>query len=334
MKAPNMSVMEQDPSPAVAPTHGSARTLLFGALKLFIVPATLVWVLSAVTRTEWSPTGLIDPKQLFIGLLVNQIALCVFAVRMQLVLRLFHVRIGWRSALRIHLQSMFYFFALPMTIGLEIARFIKIRHIQPTATVVQLSSALFLDRLLGAVSALAIAVLCLPFVGAKVTIEVPGWAWGAGIVVATIGSIAMLMWPRARGLLRDALRPAHGRWVALTGLFVLSMLVHVLFAVGVQLAANGLGLPVNLLETLFAVAGGMLLVAVPVSFAGLGLAEAGASGLFLATGCSPAVALTAGAIPYFARLVGALEGAVWELFASGAATIAAMRRLIAERQAF
>jgi hypothetical protein len=47
--------------------------------------------------------------------------------------KLFQVRIGWLSALRIHLQSMFYLFALPMTIGLEIARFIKIRQIEPAA---------------------------------------------------------------------------------------------------------------------------------------------------------------------------------------------------------
>src|SRR5205085_2858909 len=84
----------------------------------YVVPAALIWVLSRVTGLTWTPAALASPTALLVGLVVNQIALCVFALRMQLVLRLFEVRIGWLPALRIHLQSMFYFFALPMTVGL------------------------------------------------------------------------------------------------------------------------------------------------------------------------------------------------------------------------
>jgi hypothetical protein len=187
-----------------------------------------------------------------------------------------------RSALRIHLQSMFYFFALPMTIRLEIARFIKIRRSSPQQRWFSCRARCFsivCSERFRPPHRSPLPALC----QSEVTIEVPGWAGAAGIVIATIVSLAILMRPRVR--------PA------------------------------------------FAVAGGMLLVAVPVSFAGLGLAEAGASGLFLTMGYSPAVALAAGAITYFARLVGALEEAVWEVLESGAATIATMRRLVAERQA-
>ena len=316
-----------------APTRQSeARSLAFGAFRLVVVPAALIWVLSRVTGLNWTPSGLASPTALLLGLVVNQIALGVFALRMQLVLRLFGVRIGWWPALRIHLQSMFYFFALPMTVGLEIARYVKIRAIQPSASVVQMSSALLLDRLLGAGSALAVAVLCLPFVRAAISVDVPLWAWIAGLVGAALLSLAAWLWPRSRRLMQDALRLASGRWLGLAGLFVLSMGMHTIFAAGVQLTAVALGLQVTLLETLFAVAGGLLLVAIPVSLGGLGPAEAGSAGLFVAMGQPTSVALVAGALPYLLRLVCALEGAAWELVESGSATLAATRRLILQRQ--
>ena len=135
----------QDREPATT-RQNEARSLAFGAFRLVVVPAALIWVLSRVTGLTWTPAALASPTALLVGLVVNQIALCVFALRMQLVLRLFEVRIGWLPALRIHLQSMFYFFALPMTVGLEIARYVKIRAIEPAATVVQMSSALLLEN--------------------------------------------------------------------------------------------------------------------------------------------------------------------------------------------
>jgi uncharacterized membrane protein YbhN (UPF0104 family) len=149
---------------------------------------------------------------------------------------------------------------------------------------------------------------------------------------AALLSLAAWLWPRSRRLMQDALRLASGRWLGLAALLVLSMVMHVIFAAGVQLAVTGLGLQVTLLETLFAVAGGLLLVAIPVSVAGLGPADAGAAGLLVAMGQPTSVALVAGALPYLLRLVAALEGAAWELVESGSATLAATRRLILQRQ--
>ena len=274
--------------------------LALGALRLVLVPALLVWILGRIGGLDGSRFALAEPLWLLLGLAVNQLALAVFAARLQWVLRLCAVRIGWLTALRIHLQSMFYFFAVPMTVGLEIARFVKIRAVDPQASKAGLTTALLLDRLLGAAAALG---------------------------------LGLLLWPRFRGWLAQVWALTRGRRLGLAALFWLSMAMHVLFAAGVQFAARAFGLPVSLADTVFAVAGGMLLVAVPVSLAGLGPAEAGAAGLFVAFGYTPAVAITAGALPYLARLVGALEGGVFEIVESGTATIAATRRLIAERRA-
>ena len=306
--------------------------LAFGALRLVLVPALLVWILGRVGGIDGSRFAMTEPLWLLLGLGVNQLALAVFAARLQWVLRLCAIRIGWLAALRIHLQSMFYFFAVPMTVGLEIARFVKIRAIDPQASKAGLTTALLLDRLLGAGSALAVAVLCLPLVRTRIPIDLPP-AWVAlGLGAAAALGLGLLLWPRFRGWLAQVWQLTRGRRLGLAALFVLSMAMHVLFAAGVQFAARAFGLPVSLADTVFAVAGGMLLVAVPVSLAGLGPAEAGAAGLFVAFGYAPAVALTAGALPYLARLVGALEGGLWEIVESGTATISVTRRLIGERR--
>jgi glycosyltransferase 2 family protein len=309
----------------------SGRTLLFGLVRLVLVPAALIWIVSSISSATLAAV-VSDPTSLLTGLLVNQIALCLFALRMQLVLQLFALRIGWFAALRIHLQSVFYFFALPMTVGLEIARLIKIRQIQSGATVMQISSALLLDRLLGAGSAFAVVILCMPFVNAPIVPDVPSWAWLMGMALSVATCLIVVVSPWGRAQLAKFLGLVQGRWVGLAALFLFSMVMHVVFAAGVQFAARGLDLPISLLNTLVAVAGGMLLLVVPVSLAGLGPAEAGAAGLLFAMGYSPAIALAVGVLPYLARLVGALEGAVWEFVEVGSATIAALQRLNAERR--
>jgi uncharacterized membrane protein YbhN (UPF0104 family) len=309
----------------------NARTFFFGALRLIGVPAALIWILAEVAGATWGSLTLTDTGALVLGFVVNQVALCLFAVRMQFVLRAFEIQLGWLAALRIHLQSMFYFFALPMTVGLEIARLVKVRQVYPSATVLQASSALLLDRLLGAGSALAMLILCWPFVRITVFSSAPGWVWLAGAGLLAAGGTSLLLSRKVRHLAREAWSLMRGRWLGMSALFALSMLMHVVFAAGVQFIGTGLGLPLTLADTAFAIAGGMLFLAIPVSFAGLGPAEAGVAGVFLAMGYPASAALATGALPYLARLVGALEGAVWELLESGSVTIAAMRRLIVQR---
>jgi uncharacterized membrane protein YbhN (UPF0104 family) len=323
-------------TPEAAPEatrFGHLRALVLAVLRLVLVPAALIWIITQAVGAGWASHTSWDPSLLLLGLAVNQIALAVFATRMQLVLRLFDVRIAWLPALRIHLQSMFYFFALPMTVGLEIARFIKIRQLQPGATMLQMSSALLIDRLLGAGSALVVGLLCLPFVNLNAPVTVPAWGWlaAAGGALAVAGGAALLV-PRSRQLIGDAWRLLSGRGPGIVGLFAVSLIMHVIFAAGVHVLAAGLGLPLAFVDTLFAVAGGLLLVAIPVSLAGLGPAEVGAAGLLLMMGYAPTVALVAGALPYLARLLGALEGAAWEFAESGSSAIVATRGLLAGRQ--
>lgn len=310
----------------------TARSLVFGALRLILVLAAIVWTLLGYADLQWRSPEVAKPVLLAAGLAVNQLALAVFAVRMQLVLKVLKVQISWGAALRIHLQSMFYFFVLPMSVGLEVSRFVKIRRIQPTATLAQLSSALLFDRLIGAGSASAVALLCLPFVTVIIPPAFPSWAWIAGgAVTGLIVALALGSSRRARELMIRAWRIADGHWPTLGVVFVISMAMHLIFAVAVQLLAKSIALPLSFLDTIFAVSGGMLLVAIPVSLAGLGPADAGAAGLLIAAGYPAVIAATAAILPYLARLVAAIEGAAWEMIEGGSSAVAATRRLFFER---
>ena len=72
-----------------------------GLMALALVPVALVGISLAV--------------------IFNQIALSLFAARMRIMLKVFGINISGVQSLRIHLQSVLYFFVLPMTVGLEAA---------------------------------------------------------------------------------------------------------------------------------------------------------------------------------------------------------------------
>jgi uncharacterized membrane protein YbhN (UPF0104 family) len=193
--------------------------------------------------------------------------------------------------------------------------------------------ALALDRSIGAGSALALAFLCLPFVAVRYSIEVPMRAIAAGIAICVALGAGLMLWRKFRNLTAQFWQMTRGMRTWIVAVFALSMAMHALFAGGIQLAIQALGLPMSFVETVFATAGGMLLVAIPVSLAGLGLAEAGATGIYIALGHAPPLAAIAGALPYLARLVAALEGGIWEVADGGVVAFAAMQQILAKKPA-
>lgn len=300
---------------------------MLGASRLLLPPAALFFLLSQVHTDLWPRVALRQSEWLVLALVVNQATLVMFAARLRSILSLFDIRIGFLASMRIHLQSMFYFFAVPMTVGLEISRFVKIRAIADSAPVTALTAALLFDRLLGAGSALAVAALCLPFLNIGIPLQsIPPWA--ALLLGAALAVTAFVFRNRLRPVLRTLWQASDGKRLAFSGLFLFSMSMHVLFAFGIKLCALAFGLQIAFVHVVFSVAGGMLLVAIPVSLAGIGPAEAGSAGLLVAFGYAPPAALLVGTLPYFARLVAAGEGGVWELIQGGIAAVSKTRQFL------
>ena len=89
---------------------------------------------------------------LFAALIINQINLVLFAEKMRLSLAAFEIKLPLKISQSIHLQSLFYYFFIPMSVGLEIARFLKIQSYSPKLENSDLAIAIVADRLTGVIS--------------------------------------------------------------------------------------------------------------------------------------------------------------------------------------
>lgn len=300
------------------------REYLLMLVKLVLVPGAFAWLVYQLLDAESVNASIRNPALLLVALMINQAALCLFAIRMKRVLGVFSIPLAGRDALRIHLQSMFYFFVFPMTVGLEIARFAKIKTAAPASAAPALASALVVDRLLGAVSALVIALALTPFVEFP---ALPEFMFKESatiflLVGATILA-GLIFWRRTRAIVAGALQSVRGQRRRLFTVFVISLGMHSFFCAGIYFAAAALGLPVTLIGTSFAVSAAMLFVAVPVSFAGAGPAEAAAAIILVGLGIPLDAAVTLALLIYLARFVGAIQGGIWEMYEGGVLALSA-----------
>ena len=93
--------------------------------KLILVPVLLAVLVSNVGSKNHIINLIQKLDILIIALLVNQSALILFAHRMQMLLRINSIKINFLNSLRIHLESIFYYYFLPMSVGMELSRCFK-----------------------------------------------------------------------------------------------------------------------------------------------------------------------------------------------------------------
>jgi uncharacterized membrane protein YGL010W len=225
------------------------------------------------------------------------------------------------QAQRIHLQSLFYYFFVPMTVGLELSRFAKLKVIVNDLRTSDVLASMLTDRMVGVTAAALVAVACLPGVQlhalASVSIGSTGLALVAACVVLTFIGAAVAwrtrlirpmveMWDRTRGH-RGFL------WLALAA----SVLMQGLMGLTVYLGGTALALDVTPSQAGFGVALATLGTAIPISALGIGAGEAVGVIVFILMGIPNSAAVLLASISYAARLVGALEGGCWEVAEGG-----------------
>ncbi|RYG38734.1 MAG: flippase-like domain-containing protein [Burkholderiales bacterium] len=309
-------------------TGKSWIAFIWAVIRLAAPPAIIAWLVLA------AGDGLALPSTINLGwmipaLVLNEIALTLFGVRMQFLLSTLGVMLRWRDAFRVHLQSMFYFFIVPMTVGVEIARFAKIRAALPGTPAKRILPALLLDRMVGAGSGAMLAAVMWPFV----QFDAAPWldASTAALWIC-LGGMAMIggavLIRRVRLAITEVIHAILASWRRVSLIFVLSICMHVVFALGIYCAAQAFLIDIALIEILFAVAAGSLLVAIPVSLGGVGAADVTTVTIFVAMGHTLEQSILLGALPYLARLVGAVQGGVWEMLDGGAESIARTRTLM------
>jgi uncharacterized membrane protein YbhN (UPF0104 family) len=282
-------------------------------LKLVVVPIGLIWLatsfltdqLSAITNPNW--------WLLATALVLNQLALTMFALRMRLALRSFGINVSLYQAQRIHLQSMFYFFVLPMTVGLEAARFGKIRYLLNTqSSWIGLASSLVVDRLIGALAAVLLAIAIWPMIDFQIPLR---WHQEGFLPWVIVGLAVAIAIPIGRKVAQSLPRFTTGERPdikRLNAAMVVALITHLMFATGVCIAVLGANLKADFAQTIFVVSASMIFGILPVSFAGAGPVEGAGVAALIAMGIPLEEALVFIMIAYVAKLVAALQGGVWE----------------------
>lgn len=254
---------------------------------------------------------------LLLGVLISQISIYVFALRFRRVMNIVGLRIGVIDSLKIHTLSMFYHFFVPLSIGAEVTKFVKLRAFAPDRGPMLTAGGIVLDHMigLGALMAISIGLLValepvvIDFHLRILTIVIAtGMAVGATVVLRSrIGSSSEM---------KDFLNQLRGHKADLLSAFGLSLVMQLLLAAAVFAGSLGWGLHIGYSEILFVLTGAFIFQAIPFNFAGVGVAELAGTGLYVALGLPLSDAVLLVSLMYCYRILMALIGGLWELLAT------------------
>jgi hypothetical protein len=295
-----------------------ARQRWLVAAKLALVLAglglLLRWALAGLAPTDGSGALHLAPAGLVAAVVLNQAALFAAALRLRSTLAAFGVRLTAAQAMAIHLRSLFYFFFVPLSVGLEVSRYLDIRRIDADVPARTLVLVLLLDRVLGlfaAVAALAaFAYLVLPV---SVWAQINGrWLVLGALAVLAVGGLVLLHRPwRERGT--ALLRVLRAGSLRLLVPVLLSLLALALVCASVYVVAVASGWAAGFVEIAFALSAALLGMALPLSLLGVTVGEATGVGVMALLGLAPALAVMLVSLAYVGRLLGAVQGAALEL---------------------
>ena len=277
-------------------------------LKLVAVPVGLVVIISYASSELPELNNPTNPLLLAASLGVNQLAMFIVALRLKFSLLTRGYELVSRFAVRIHFQSMYYFFVMPMTVGIEVSRIAKLIMLQPKFSKLSISFGTLFDRLLGFLITLLTALL---FSTSFVEFDEPISALGlqAALLAVTLGMAgAYFMRKQITNFIKEfSLVPA-------VYAFLIGVPSHILFCVACWLGSSSLGFQIDLSTIIFVTSASTMLMILPISLGGAGVAEATGVGIWVWLGFEVEAALILAAIPFVLRLVIAVQGAIWEMY--------------------
>jgi putative effector of murein hydrolase LrgA (UPF0299 family) len=298
------------------PLGARQRWLVAGKLALVLVGLGLLlrWALTGLAPADGSGALHLAPEGLIGAVVLNQAALFAAALRLRATLAAFGVRLSAAQAMAIHLRSLFYFFFVPLSVGLEVSRYLDIRRIDADVPTKKLVLVLLLDRVLGLVAAVAalaaFAYLVLP-ASVWARVDAAWLALGAAAVLAGAGLVLLRRPWRERAA--DLLRVLKAGSVRLLLPVLLSLLALALVCASVYVVAAASGWAAGFAEIAFALSASLLGMALPLSLLGVTVGEATGVGVTALLGLAPALAVMLVSLAYVGRLLGAVQGAALEL---------------------
>ena len=297
---------------------GAVR-FLWPVLKLCLVLLGFVLIFVGLGGDQWQPIGDLSLRETVYAILLFQLAFLMSAARMNGCLRGFDITVGVAATLRIYYQSIFYFFFLPTGVGMEIARFAKIKATNPRVSSSLLATAVVADRGFGVFSSAVVAGLLLPFVnfvGRTPAVRVDMALVFAAVLAILASLLAWRFLPRLRRYFYDIASHLITKWHLVLTLMLWSLSINLVMGGSLYFAGQASGIEIGLKEVVFGLCVSNFALLVPISFAGLSGVEVASAMIFSILGLALPEAVTIAFAGYLLKLMGAVQGGSWELWHS------------------
>ena len=251
---------------------------------------------------------------LFAGLSLSWLSMLAYALRFKAVMAAAGFAISFLQSLRLLTLSVFVHFFVPMSVGSEMTKFLRLRALSPQRGSLAQAGALVLDHAVGFVALLAMTLALLAWrdplgLGRTWPLGIACGLGLAGLLATYLAGSGTRFRATTAELRERLLRHRTQLAVGLLG----SAAMHLLLATAVFVGALDTGIAIAWPELLLVLVGAGMLQLLPLNVAGVGAGDVAGTGLYLALGLSLPDALTLASLLYCYRLAMAAVGGLWEL---------------------
>ncbi len=256
----------------------------------------------------------VDSLFLIEALFVFQCGVFLLAWRLQLFLTSAGIQRGYLKVLRAYLESVPYYFISPSGLGLELARYIKLKPKENEKASMVIS--LLVDRVAGVVGA-----VCVSLFGAHILLELVGIETPKN--VASVIFVILLLCFCFVGIILKitsirnkilTVLNSYRTYKAKLGLgIVISVFIQLSIGLSTYLIACAFGMMPDLYSVLWVSALGMVLIIIPASILGFNLLDIPTGYIYSFAGFPLADATFLILIAYFLRVWLAVQGGILEM---------------------
>lgn len=296
---------------------------IFIYLKMTLVPLLLWVIFSSLVSGENIQSFQQASMLALIALAMNQIGLMLYALRLRGLALAYQAPLGVMESFKIHVQSIFYQVFIPMTVGMEVARFAKIKALYPQMSGKRLIAALLSDRVWSLVATLLTAGALLPlFIQYFIMMidyqdKYGFWIVGAGVVVIVVVLLMIKMRSVVQEKVGEIWNILSEQKSYILYLGTLSILAHLSSIVASYILLQSLDVNIPLGKCLFGISLSMLFLVIPVAVLGITLTEGAVVVVFTMLGYSTEQSALVASCVYALRMIGALQGGIWEFVEDG-----------------
>lgn len=296
------------------PEYNYEKPKLRQYIKLPFVIAGMIYLFSLLLEKIDIPVNNLSLVYLLLFLVFSHIFNVIYAFRLIQSMSTERLTINVADAIKIHLQSQFYFFCIPV-VGMDACRFFKIRALIGSVTSnSSIITALFYDRIAGIIGPILVSFSLIFFFKINDTeLKNSASIIFLFLVFSIFFTFLFLYFVRNSEVVKSGLDKRTilrlARVSSIEG-YAAS------FTMGLAVYFGGLAIGYDLQFELVVLGAAISIIAniIPINFLGAGPSDVLMGAVYLMLGFSIDVSILLVSLGYISRLIGAVEGAFLEIF--------------------